>query len=144
MLKFLLATNPTATVCPYLTCSAIPSVQNPSSNYQVEHLSLTCSQSLSNLNITQIVQRTYNEIHAQQYQTFWKDATNMTYIETPTQIIYSWYSLPGMHVDKNGFPYFIETQFYYTNGSVRITHHDTWQVSLQSICGTSLYLSGTF
>jgi hypothetical protein len=113
-------------------------------NYQVERLDLTCSQSLSYLNITQIVQRTYDEIHAKQYQTFWNDPTNMTYNETPTQIIYNWYSLPGMHIVKESFPHFVETQFYYRSGSKRIVLDDTWQASLRSICGTLLNLSGTF
>ncbi len=113
-------------------------------NYQVEQLNLACTESLSYLNITQIVQRRYNEIHAKQYQTFWHDSTNMMYIETPTQIIYNWYSFPGMHIIKDSFPHFVETQFYYRSGSKRIVHDDTWQVSLRSICGTLLNLSGTF
>ncbi|CAF4097323.1 unnamed protein product, partial [Rotaria sp. Silwood1] len=44
----------------------------------------------------QVVQRNFNETHAQQYQTFWNYSTNMTHFESPTQLIYVWYSLPGM------------------------------------------------
>ena len=132
------------TICPHITCTAIPSVQNPSLNYQVERLDFNCSQTLSNLTITQYVQRTHNETHAQQYQTFWNSSTNMTYIETPTQIIYVWYSLPGMHIVKESFPHFIEAQFFYTTGATRIPSSDTWQIWLQSICGDLLYLAGTF
>jgi hypothetical protein len=69
----------------------------------------------------------------------------MTYKETSTQIIYKWYSLPRMHIVNDGFPHFIEAQFYYTNGRrTRITRNDMWQVSLQSIRGDLQYLSGTF
>ena len=113
---------------------------DPSPNYQVEHLNLTCSESLSNLTIIQIVQRTFNETHAQQYQTFWNDSTNMTHIQTPTEIIYTWYSLSGMLIVKESFPHFIEAQYYYTAGSVRNTSADTWQVWVQSIC-TRFFIS---
>ncbi len=101
-LKFRLETYSTTTVCPRIACSITPSLKNPSLNYQVEQLYLNCSQSLSNLTITHIVQRTFHETHARQYQSFWDDSTNMTFIETSTQIIYIWYSLPGMHIDKDG------------------------------------------
>jgi hypothetical protein len=142
--KNILETNSTATVCPHLVCTAISSVQNPSPNYQVEHLNLTCSQTLSNLTIIQIVQRTYKETHVQQYRTFWNDSTDMTYIEAPTELIYMWYSLPGMHIVEESFPHFIEAQFYYTTSSARVTSGDTWQVWLQSLCDDLLYLYGTF
>ncbi|CAF1283442.1 unnamed protein product [Rotaria sp. Silwood1] len=92
----------------------------------------------------QVVQRNFNETHAQQYQTFWNYSTNMTHFESPTQLIYVWYSLPGMHIVKESFPHFIEAQFYYTTGSPRVPSNDTWQIHLQSICGEFLYLFGTF
>ncbi|CAF0766165.1 unnamed protein product [Rotaria sordida] len=138
------ANSTITTVCPHIICTAVSSVQNPSSNYQVEHLNFSCSQTLSNMTIIQVVQRNFNETHAQRYQTFWNYSTNMTYIENPTQIIYKWYSLPDMHIVAPSFPHFIETQFYYTTGSVRITSNDTWQIWIESICGDPLYLFGTF
>jgi hypothetical protein len=134
----------TTTSCPHITCSAIPSVQNPSSNYQVEHLDFNCSQSLTNMTITLIVQRMFNETNAQQYQTFWNYTTTMAYTQTPTQLTYFWSSVPGMIIADGSFPHFIEVQFYYTTGSVRITGNDIWQIWLESICGYRLYLSGTF
>ncbi|CAF4175010.1 unnamed protein product [Rotaria sp. Silwood2] len=136
--------NSTTTACPHITCSGISSVQNPSPNYQVEHLDFNCSQTLSNMTIVQVVQRSFNETHAQQYQTFWNYSTNMTYIQTPTELIYKWFSLPGMDIVAASFPHFIEAQYFYTTGSSRITANDTWQIWLQSICGELLYLSGTF
>ncbi|UJR20224.1 hypothetical protein I4U23_023355 [Adineta vaga] len=114
-----------------LTCSAVSSVQNPSSNYQVEHLDFNCSETLSNMTIIQIVQRTFNETHAQQYQTFWNYSTNMTFVENPTQIIYTWYSLP-------------EAQFYYTPNSSRILGNDTYEIWAQSIYGDFFHVSGSF
>lgn len=141
-LKSFLENN--STDCPRINCFTSFFILNPSPNYQVEHLNLTCSKSLSNLTIIQIVQRSFNETHAQQYQTFWNDSTNMTYIQTRTEIIYTWYSLPGMLIVKESFPHFIETQFYYTAGSVRNTSADTWQMWAQSICEDSLYMTGNF
>jgi hypothetical protein len=142
--KFRLETYSTTTVCPRIACSITPFVKNPSFNYQVEQLYLNCSQSLSNLTIIQTVQRRFDETHSQQYQSFWDDSTNMTFIETPTKIIYIWYSLPGMHIHKDGYPYSTDAQYYYMNGAARITQKDKWQVSLQSICGSLLKLFGTF
>jgi len=138
------AQSTTATACPYIVCSTITFVLNPSPNYQVEQLNFTCSQSFSNMSIIQIVQRTLNETYAQQYQTFWNYSTNMTYSQTPTQLIYYWYSIPGMIIVKESFPNFINAQVYYTPGSVRNTSNDTWDIWLQSTCGQELYLHGTY
>ena len=91
-----------------------------------------------------MVQRIFNETHAQQYQTFWNDSTNMTYLVTPTEIIYTCYSLPGMLIVQESFPHFIEAEYYYTAGSLRNTSAGTWQVWLTSICNDSLYLTDTF
>jgi hypothetical protein len=132
------------TVYPRIACSINSFVKNPSMNYQIQHLNFSCSQSLSNLTITHVVQRTYNEIHAKQYQTLWEDTTNMAYAQNSTQIIYTWCSLPGRHISKEYFPYFVEVQFFYTSGSTRITRDDTWQVFFQSIYGDSYHRSGTF
>jgi hypothetical protein len=96
------------------------------------------------MSIVQIVQHTLNETHAHQYQTFWNYSTNMTYIVTPTELIYYWYSLPGMLIVKESFPHFIEAQYYYTPSSIRNTSDDTWQIWLQSICGDNRYLNGTY
>jgi hypothetical protein len=90
------------------------------------------------------VQRTFNETYAQQYQTFWNYSTNMTYIVTPTELIYEWYSLPGVLIVLGSFLNFIEAQFYYTSGSTRNTSGDTWQIWLESTYGQTVYLHGTF
>jgi hypothetical protein len=96
------------------------------------------------MHITQVIQRTYNETHAQQYQTFWNNTTNMTYTQTLTQITYTWTLVSGMIIDQASFPNFIEAQYYYTAGAARVTSNDTWRISLRSNCGDKLYLSGTY
>ena len=141
---FVDAPTPTTTVCPSIVCSTAVWIQNPSSNYQVEQLNITCSPTLVNMSIVQTIQRTSNETHAQQYQTFWNGSTNMTYLQTSTQLTYFWNSIPGMHIVKESFPNFVEAQFFYTPGSVRNTSGDTWQMWLQSICGEIRYFSGTY
>lgn len=130
--------------CARISCNANSSILNPSPNYQVEHLDFNCDQTLSNMTIIQVVQRQFNETHAQQYQTFWNQSTNMTYSQTATEIKYTWYSLPGMLIVAASFPHFVEAQFYYTTGSVRATSNDTWQIWLESICGEQKYISGTY
>jgi hypothetical protein len=143
-INFFLETNSSTTSCPRLDCSAVPSFLNVNPHYQNERLTLNCSHSLSNLTITQIVHRSSEETHAAQHKTFWNHSTNMTYIETPTQIIYIWYSLPNKHIVKKSFPHFTEAQFNYEGDSIRITYSDTWQVLARSVCGDILNLSGTF
>jgi len=144
ILKILSEKNTNSAICPSIICTAVSSVRNPSLNYQVERIDFNCSESLSNLTIIQVVQRTFNETPAQQYETFWNYSTNMTYVQNPTQIIYTWYSLPGMYIAQASFPNFIEAQFYYTNGSPRLPSGDTWQIWLQSICGDIQYFFGTY
>ncbi|CAF1379657.1 unnamed protein product [Rotaria magnacalcarata] len=131
-------------ICPRITCSAFSSVQNPSLNYQVEHLDLNCSESLSNMSIIQVVQRNYNETPAQQYETFWNSSTNMGYVQNPAQIIYTWSSVPGMLIAAASFPNFVEAQYYYTSGAARLTSSDTWLIFIQSICGDTMYLFGSY
>ncbi|CAF3728734.1 unnamed protein product [Rotaria socialis] len=131
-------------ICPRITCSAFSSVQNPSPNYQVEHLDFNCSESLSNMTIIQVVQRNYNETPAQQYQTFWNYSTNMGYVQNPTQIIYTWSSVPGMIIAAASFPNFVEAKYYYTSGAARLTSSDTWQIFIQSICADTMYLFGNY
>lgn len=96
------------------------------------------------MTIIQKVQRMFNETHAQQYQTFWNRSTNMTYVENPTEIIYTWVSLPGMYIVKESFPNFVEAQFYYTANASRILGNDTWEIWAQFIGGQFFHLSGTF
>lgn len=131
-----------AAVLPF--CLISTAVRNPTSNYQVEQLNITCTQTLINMTIVQIIQRTSNETFAQQYQTFWNQSTNMTYTETPTQLTYLYYSMPGMYIVKESFPHFVEAQFFYTPGSVRNTSGDTWQISLEYINGERRYFTGIF
>jgi hypothetical protein len=57
----------------------------------------------------------------------------MTYVTSPTQLIYYWYSLPDILIVQESFPNFVEAQYYYTPGSGRNTTGDTWQIWLQSI-----------
>jgi hypothetical protein len=125
----------TTTAYPYIVCSATASVQNPSTNYQVEHMDLNCSQSLSNMTIILTVQRTFNETYAQQYQTFWNSSTTMIYLTTSTELIYYWDSLPDMLIVQGSFPNFMKAQFYYTFGSTRNASGDTWEIWFESIYG---------
>jgi hypothetical protein len=64
-----------------MTCTFSPIASPMSSIYGVEHLDINCSQSLSNISIEIVVQRTVNASYANQYQTFWNLTTNQTYIK---------------------------------------------------------------
>jgi hypothetical protein len=68
----------------------------------------------------------------------------MTYIVTPTQLIYEWHSLPGTLIVQESFPHFFEAQYYYTSDSGRSTSGDTWQIWFESVCGQMKYLYGTY
>jgi hypothetical protein len=90
------------------------------------------------------VQRTFNETYAQQYQNFLNSLTIMTYVTTPTELIYYWDSLPGILIFLGSFGILIGAQFYYTPGSTRNTSGDTWEIWLESTYGQTLHLYGTF
>ncbi len=148
-----LEANPTPTICPRINCTSEASASNISAqeyqtvNYQIESLNLTCPQSLSNLTIILTVQRTFNEIHNKQNQSFKENTTSMTYkyVTNPSQIIYTWQSLPNMQIDQENFTHTIEIHFNYTSGSmVRTRSNDTWQIWLQSSCGVRQYLNGAY
>lgn len=137
-------TDPNTTPACRTSCSFSPFVDNPSSNYQGEQLNFTCTQTLTNMTLTMIAQRNYNETHAQQYQTFWNQSTNATYTVTPSQIIYEWFSSFHMYIVSNSFPHFVRVEYYYTPGSTRLTSNDTWTMSATTTCGGSITYSGTF
>ncbi|CAF1017375.1 unnamed protein product [Adineta steineri] len=137
--------TPINTMCPIVSCFIIPSVQNPAANYQLESLDFSCSSSLSDFFLIQMVQRNYNETYAQQYQTFWSGVTTMSVVQNTSNIIFTWYSLLGQIVDIHGFPYHTEGQFYHeADGSARNTTNDTWFMTVQSTCGSIATYSGTF
>lgn len=96
------------------------------------------------MTLTIIVQRNYNETHAQQYQTFWNHSTNMTYTVTPSEITYQWFSWFHMYIVANSFPHFVRVEYYYTPGFTRVTSNDTWLLSATTICNETKTYSGTF
>jgi hypothetical protein len=96
-----------------MTCT-FSSIASPmTSTYGVEHLDINCTQSLTSMITEIVVQRTVNATYANQYQTFWNLTTNQTYIETNSQIIYTWTLLNGQIIQDIGFPYFVEGQYFY-------------------------------
>lgn len=127
-----------------MSCLINPSIQNPSSNYQIQHIDINCTQSLMNFTIVQVVRHFNNETYAGQYQTFGNQTTNLIYIVTQSDITYMWYMLPNVIINGGTFPYFTEAHYYYGGSSIRGTDVDYWQVSLESICGDIFTSSGTF
>lgn len=136
-------TTTTTTVCLNMTCTLSPIASPMTSNYGVEHLDFNCSHSLSNMIIEIIVQRTVNATYANQYETFWNLTTNQTYIETNTQIIYTWTMLSGQTIQGIGFPYFVEGQYTLPNIN-QTTSLDTYSATFTSVCGDTITHSGTF
>jgi hypothetical protein len=90
-----------------------------------------------------VVQRTVNASYANQYQTFWNLTTNQTYIQTNTQIIYTWTLLNGQIISGTGFPYYVEGQ-YNLAGVNQTTNLDTYSATLTSVCGYTISQNGTF
>jgi hypothetical protein len=126
-----------------MTCtfSSIASPMTPT--YGVEHLDINCTQSLSNMTIELVVQRTVNATYANQYQTFWNLTTDQSYIQTNSQIIYTWTLLNGQIITDIGFPYYVEGQFTLTNTN-QTTSLDTYSATFTSVCGLVISQSGTF
>ena len=135
-------TTTTTTNCPNLTCSIIPSVLNLSSTNQAEQLNISCSSSLVNMTVFQGVQRNRNETFAQQYQSFMNSTVNQTFTQTSSALIFQWFMIPNMVINITSFPHLTRAAYFYT--PTRSTRNDTWTISAQSICGTSVVYSGTF
>lgn len=133
----------TTTICLNMTCSFSSVAAPMSSTYGVEHLSFNCSQSLMSMDIQIIVQRTVNASYASQYQTFWSLTTNQTYIQTGSQIIYTWTLLSGATIQGIGFPYFVEGQYNLYNIN-QTTNLDTFSAIFTSVCGHTILQNGTF
>ena len=144
LISFLEANGTDVSVACLTRCTLVPSVRNSSLNYQVEKINISCSQTLMSMTIIQVVQRVYNETPAQHYQSFWNSSINITFVQNPSEIIYTWFSLPDMVIVRESFPNFIEAQFYYTSGSTRVTGNDVWLMSARTICEEQLYFTGTF
>ena len=96
------------------------------------------------MTIIVIVQRNYNETYGNQHETFWNFSTNTTYIQNPSDITFKWFSLPHRDIVRESFPHFVDAQFYHGSNSTRVTSHDTWEMSAQTICRERLYFRGTF
>ena len=136
-------TTATTSICLNMTCAFSPIASPMTSTYGVEHLDINCTQSLSSMIIQLVVQRTVNASYANQYQTFWNLTTNQTYIETSTQIIYTWTLLNGQLIAGIGFPYFVEGQYTLPNVN-QTTSLDTYSATLTSVCGYTITHNGTF
>lgn len=126
-----------------MTCTFSAVAAPMTSLYGVEQLFFNCSQTLVDMNIEIVVQRTVNATYANQYQTFWNLTTNQTYVETASQIIYTWTLIPKQYIQDIGFPYFVEAQ-YSLSGVNQTTSLDTYSATFTSICGDTISQSGTF
>ena len=129
---------------PTVTCSVVPWHRNLSLSSTVEGLNLTCSETLSNLMITLLIQRSVNAKHRQEYHSFSNSSINITIVETPSHLTYRWSSLPGKLIVKESFPHFVAAEFTLTYGAARTGKKDLWQVSMQSIDDDRLSFNGTF
>ncbi|CAF0860874.1 unnamed protein product [Adineta steineri] len=135
----------TSTLCPIVNCSVFPSFQNLPGKVQVESLNFSCSSSLADFSLIQMVQCNHGETYQNQGQTFSSRVMNMSFVQNPSNIIFTWYSLPGQIVDIQGFPYQTQGQFKFQGGgSARITTNDIWFMKVRSICGSISNYSGTF
>jgi hypothetical protein len=134
----------TDTMYPFVSFTVVPSARSPLPNYIVERLDLNCTQSLSSLSITHVVQPSFNITHTQQSHSFGNFTLNITDTQTLSEIIYHWLLLPGVIIVRERFPHFIEAQFAYTNGSTWTSSNDMWHVAIESIYGERLSFNGTF
>ncbi|CAF1017412.1 unnamed protein product [Adineta steineri] len=135
----------TNTMCPIVNCSVISSVQNQGANHPIESLDFSCSSSLSDFSLIQMVQCNHGEKSDGQIETFSPGVTNMSVVQNTSNIIFTWYSLPGQIVDIQGFPYHTQGQLKLQGGgSAHNTTLDTWVMKVRSICGSIANYSGTF
>ena len=126
--------------CTYVTGYSLTS----SGYYGTEQVNITCTQTLSNITASIIVQKTTGATFGNQYHTFWSGTINQSYTSTSSQIIYSWTIIPGQNISSSAFPAFIEAQFQLT-GLNQTVASDTYTVITQSACnGQILTQTGHF
>jgi hypothetical protein len=112
--------------------------------YGVEHIDITCTQTLSNITAFINVQRTVGATFASQYNTFWSGTITQTYSTGASTIVYSWTIIAGQSISSSGFPYFVEAQFQ-LQGTNQTVSSDSYSVTAQSACnGQTNTYSGYF
>lgn len=68
---------------------------------------------------------------------------NSTYVDTGSQIIYTWTINSGQTIQSSGSPYHVEAQFYLF-GINQTTSADTYQVTATTVTGSTNTVSGNF
>lgn len=113
--------------------------------YGYEDVFISCSVDLINITIIIVVQKTVNATFRGAINTFWSGVLNDTYIDTGSQIIYTWTINSGQTIQSTGAgsSYKVEAQFY-LYGINQTTSADTFQVSATTINGSTNTISGTF
>jgi hypothetical protein len=68
---------------------------------------------------------------------------NSTYVDTGSQIIYTWTINSGQTIQSSGSPYQVEAQFHLF-GINQTTSADTYQVTATTVTGLTNTVSGNF
>ncbi len=77
------------------------------------------------------------------FTTFWSGTSNQTYIDTGSQIIYTWSIVSGQTIQASGSPYRAQAQFKLI-GVNQTTTADTYNVTATTINGLTSTVSGHF
>ncbi len=105
---------------------------------------MSCSVNLINITIIITVQKTVNATYwSNSYDTFWSGTVNQAYLDTGSEIIYTWTIISGQTIQSRGSPYTAEAQFQ-LYGVNQITSADTYNITATTVTGLTNTISGNF
>ena len=111
--------------------------------YNDEGVTISCSSDLSNLTIIITVQKTVGATYHGAYSTFGSGLMNVAYVDTGTEIIYSWTIVSGNTIPAYNSPYRAVAQFN-LYGTIQITSADTYEIRATTTSVVTSTVSGHF
>jgi hypothetical protein len=106
-------------------------------------VTISCSVDLINITVITVVQKTVNVTYNGTSNSFWGGTVNQNYVDTGTQIIYTWTIVNGQTITASGSPYLLQAQFNLF-GVNQTTSADTYIVTATTITNITSTQSGTF
>lgn len=111
--------------------------------YAYETVAIGCTASLANVTIQIFVQKTVNATYNNGYNSFSTGVITSSYVDTGTQIIYTWTIVSGQTINCVSATYSVAAQFNLF-GTAQITSADTYIVTTVTTGGVTTTFTGNF
>lgn len=111
--------------------------------YAYETVVIGCTTPLSNVTIQIFVQKTVGATYNGRYNSFSTGVITSSYVDTGTEIIYTWTIVSGQTVNCVSGSYSVAAQFNLV-GTAQITSADTYVVTTTTTGGITTTFTGNF